>query len=154
VSREAGYVAYYPPAWHILTPKLPTLLIVNFPPSRAVKADIIPEGGAMIAVVPPPRWIHSLEPWIKYRLKASRVLSNTTTTLRPGDFRGALQITEVTYQWGLPGAETDNVDVYFDAAGKLLVAGLSYWKGDPKAKSYVEALQRMVGAIRPMKQEE
>ena len=39
---------------------------------------------------------------------------------------------------------------YFEISGRLLVANLSYWFGDPNAMKYRETLAGVVQTIRPL----
>lgn len=60
-SSEGAYSVSYPKSWHLLEPGLPTLYISSFPPSRRVKAVIVPANGATISIVPPPAGVKNIE---------------------------------------------------------------------------------------------
>ncbi len=147
VSTVASYVVYYPESWYILQPDLRTLYIINFPPSQRVKAVVLPEGGASIAIVPPPNGATTIEEWIRRdgttRTRVSRVFLTITTMASSKP----LPVTEVMSQWGDTREESEEVDSYFEISGHLFGARLIYWKGDPSREEYRRVLHKMLETI-------
>src|SRR5580698_7084434 len=68
-SSTGGYLVKYPETWHQFPPRLPTLFIVNFPPSQRAHAVVLPEGGASIAVTPAPIGVSNAEEWYARDIK-------------------------------------------------------------------------------------
>lgn len=146
VSLKGGYIAYFPKSWHVLTPGLPTLEISSFPPSRAVRAVVVPDnGGATISIAPPPAGITNVEQWIANGV--SKVRSRDSLILHRTDSNGSLHISEVVYE-SIEGPDT--VSWYFEISGRLLVANLSYWRGDRNAQKYRQVLREMIEVIVPL----
>jgi hypothetical protein len=148
VSVEGGYIAYFPKSWHVLPPSLPTLYICNFPPSRTVRAVIVPENGAMISIVPPPEGVTSIEQWVRRDSEVTRVQSRNSITLQRAESTAPLRIEEVI---SLSIEGPDTVSWYFELSGHLLTANLSYWNGDRNAKKHREVLREMVERIRTLR---
>ena len=141
-SAVGAYVLYYPPAWHTFV-DLPTLDIYNFPFRRSVVARL-PDGGAGIAVVPPPPYIKTLEEWIKDDNILNRQTSRKTISLPSGSKE---PVAEVTYSVD-DGMES--VSCYFELSGHPLVARLLYWKGDSKANEYRHLLHTIIESAQPL----
>jgi hypothetical protein len=139
-SAAGGYVAYYPSNWYRFPPSnSPMLNIYDFPFSRA-GGGVLPDGGASIALVPPPPRIATIEDWIKADDLFGRESMNSVTLQRTLS-KKPLPVTEVIS----PGPEgMENVNCYFDISGKLLVARLEYWKGDPSAMRYRAVLHQLI----------
>jgi hypothetical protein len=149
VSTVGGYAVNYPSSWRLLNPDLPTLEIVNFPSSQQVRAVILPRNGAMIAIVPAPGGIRSIEDWIKTDFeKTGKVSTSARTLQRTIASKQPLQVTEVSGQWGQDVQETgEDINDYFEISGRLFVARLSYWKGDPNAAQHREVLRTILESI-------
>jgi hypothetical protein len=147
VSVKGGYIAYFPKSWHLLEPGLPTLDIANFPPSRMVRAVVVPDGGATISIVPPPQGVTTIEQWVGRDSRVTRVQSRRSITLQVPDSTEPLGIEEVIY---LSTEGPDTVSWYFGISGRLLVANLSYWFGDPNATKFREVLREVVQTVRPL----
>lgn len=145
VSVQGGYTAHFPKSWYVLEPHLPTLYISNFRPSRAVRGVVVPENGATISVVPPPKGISSVQQWIN--LAVTRVRSKNLITVQRFDTNPPLRVTEVVFE-SIEGPET--VSWYFELAGRLLVANLSYWNGDANEQKYRQVLREMIEVIAPI----
>jgi hypothetical protein len=147
VSEEGGYIAYYPRSWHFLGPKLPTLYIATFPFSKVITGTIIPGWGATISIVPPPAGVTTISEWIKRDRAVMPVESEKSFTVQRPPPKPPLHVTEVTFE---PIEGVGGVNWYFDLSGRLLVARLSYYKGNPKADRYRQALLDMVRLIAPL----
>jgi len=147
VSPDGGYVAFYPKSWHVLQPGFPMLYICNFPPSRRVRAVIVPENGATIGVISPPEGVSSIDQWIGRVSPAIRVRSRNSITLRMPEPAAPLRIEEVNY---LSIEGPDCTSWYFEISGRLLKADLSYWSGDPKAEKYRQVLGEIIQTITPL----
>jgi hypothetical protein len=145
VSQQGHYVVRYPKSWYLLQPGLPTLYISSFPPSRAVRAVIVPENGATISVVPSPDGIKDVEQWIARDGAAMQVKSRGTIVLRKSESDKPLNISQVLFE-SIEGPDTTRW--YFELPGLLLVANLSYWKGDPNAEKHRQVLRDVVESAR------
>ena len=146
VSAQAGYVAYYPGSWYILEPSLTTLYISSFPPSKAVRAVIVPENGATISVAPPPAGIREIERWVARDIAVRRVRSRSSITLQRSEPNPPLHVTEVVFE-SIEGPDTTSW--YFDVSGRILVANLSYWRGGSNEEKYRQVLREMLLVIAP-----
>jgi hypothetical protein len=147
VSETAGYAVYFPDSWHILPPDLPTLYIVNFPPSQRARAVILPKGGAAIGVVPPPKGVATIEDWVKKDTTRAVVESKDYLTLTRKDSGEPLQVTEVVSRRNDTGEENGGVDCYFEVSGHLFVARLIYWQGNPNVESYRQVLHKIIESL-------
>lgn len=151
VSVKGGYTVDYPDTWHVMDRSMPTLYIVNFPPPKRVRAVVLPEEGASIAIVPPPDGVSDAGRWLSRDLKPlTEEVSKTRLDLRTADTREPLDTTEVVLRWGSPGPQFEGVNSYFLASGHLLSARLTYWKGDTRAPEYRETLHRIIESLRPI----
>jgi len=121
-SRKGGYAAYYPGSWHVLAPSPPTLYISSFPPSRSVRAVIVPEDGATISVAPPPAGVTSIAQWIARASAVTPVQSKQSFTIERTGPKAELTVTEVLHE-RTEGPRTTSW--YFNLSGHLLVANLS-----------------------------
>lgn len=146
VSAEAGYVARFPKSWHLLEPGLPTLYISSFPPSRALRAVIVPNDGATISIVGAPAGVRDIHSWIDRDTGPRQVRSRTDRSLESTNPKLPLQITEVVRE-SIDGPET--VSWYFDFSGHPLKANLSYWGDDPSAEKYRQVLRDIVRSLTP-----
>lgn len=146
-SEQGSYVAYYPSSWHILEPKLTTLYICSFPPSQAVRAVIVPENGATISIAPPPPGVRDVAQWVASDTAAHGVRSRRLITLQRSGSNPALHVTEVIFE-SIEGPDTTSW--YFDLSGHLLVANLSFWKGNPNAENYRQVLRKILLVIAPL----
>jgi len=148
VSVSAGYVAYYPPSWRLLGADLPTLYVVNFPASRQERGNLLPPGGASIAVVPPRRPTNSIDAWIAHDIRGTNERIRSAIQLKRAVSGTSIQVTEVVSTWGLRGDENESMGCYFEISGKLLAVQLDYLRGDQNARQYAEVLHRIVEEIR------
>jgi hypothetical protein len=153
VSAEGGYVARYPIGWQLLSPNLPTLLVVNFPPSRSVKGVVLPRGGASVAIVPPPTGITGIEAWIYRDSKSREQESRSDIILQRTPSRQPLKLTEIKSQWGEPGEKSESVDSYFEISNRVLAGRLQYWKGDLNADQYRRVLHEIVEHVTVLHEE-
>jgi hypothetical protein len=148
VSMSVGYVAVYPEAWYLLPPKLPTLRIGNFPPSRAVKAVVLPPGGALISILPARSDITSIEQWAAVAgPPPAQVVSRQSLTLRWHDSKLPFEVAEMI-STSLEGQES--VLWCFRFSGRLLEAHVTYWQGDSNAVLYRRVLGDIVERLRPL----
>ena len=147
-SVASGYTAHYPPHWSPLFPDEPSMEIVNFPPSKRVKAVILPANGALINIVRPPKSVATTEQWIEYHSAATGVQSKNTLLL-PRASQEPIKVTEVVLQ-PIEGQET--VFCYFELAGRLLEGHVTYWKGDPNAAQHLQVLHDVIENIKPLAQ--
>ena len=148
VSTQGGYIAYYPQGWHILEPSPPTLYICNFPASRAVRAVIVPENGATIGIASPPAGVTTLAQWLDWDTAAPhRVRSRGSFVLQRTRPNPTLRVSEVVSE-SIDGP--DSVSWYFDVSGRLLVARLNFWRGDPNEGKYRQVLREMLQVLAPL----
>lgn len=147
-SIRGGYVVDYPSTWQVLDRSLPTLYIVNFPPSHRIHAVTLPRGGASIAVVPPPSGVLNAEQWSARDVKPGMsTLSKANIVLTRPATGASLNVTQAELTWGRPGVEFENVNCYFVVSGHLFVGRLTYWKGDSKAAEYLRVLHEVIESL-------
>jgi hypothetical protein len=150
-SVQGKYIVDYPSTWHVLERSLPTLYIVNFPPPQRVHAVTLPQGGASIAVVPPPNGVVGAEQWAARDLKPGMDLVSKANLVLTKRVAGApLEVTEVHLTWERPAPEFETVDCYFVISGHLFAGRLTYWKGDSKAAEYRRTLHEVIESLRPL----
>jgi hypothetical protein len=147
VSREGGYVVYFPETWQELFPGSPTLEIVNFPPSQRVRAVVLPDAGASISVAPAPKNTTVIDEWIANNFQPGEVKSKTPVTLPRAASRERLQVTEVEWQEDSTGIAMQGVDCYFKISGHLFLGRLEYWKGNTNSTRYLQLLHDMLERI-------
>ncbi len=144
ISSDGAYSVSYPKSWHLLEPGLTTLYISSFPPSRRMKALIVPANGATISIVPPPAGVKDIERWIARATE--KVSSRNSLTLQLLGSKTQLAIMEVNYE-SIEGPDTTSW--YFEIAGRLLVANLSYWRDDPNRGKYRQVLREVIESVKP-----
>jgi hypothetical protein len=144
-SSQGGYIVSYPKSWHLLEPGLSTLYISSFPPSRRVKAVIVPANGATIAIVPSPAGTKDIKQWIARDAAITKVRSRTSLTLQRAQPEKQLAIVEVNFD-SIEGPDTTSW--YFEIAGRLLVANLSYWREDPNREKYRQVLREVTESVK------
>lgn len=149
ISEEGGYIAYYPPGWHVFPPSnAPQMNIYNFPFSRS-GGGVLPDGGASIALLTPPTGVASEEQWIDRNSKHEKDQSKELLVLRRAGTETPIQVTQVISRSDGDSSEEqfEGVDCYFEISGKLFVARLTYWKGDPKAENYRQTLHGVIQRV-------
>src|SRR5580698_4365811 len=103
-SSSGGYVVRYPGSWHQFPPRLPTLSILNFPPSQRVRAVVLPEGGAAISLTLAPAGVSNTEEWYARDVKPGmHSVTRTEIVLARSAGTDALYATEVDFSRGLSG---------------------------------------------------
>lgn len=149
VSKEGGYIAFYPSSWHTFPPRqASTLMVFNFPFSRA-GGGVLPDYGASIAVAPSPRQFSTLDQWLQFDRTGKRLGSRNVMTLRRVISGAELEVTEIaSVVWEDGGNELDGFDWYFEISGMLFSARLTYWKGDTRAEQYRQVMREMVERVR------
>lgn len=149
ISSQGGYVVSYPKSWHLLLPDLPTLLISSFPPSRRVRAVIVPANGATVSIVPAVAGVKDIEEWIARDNAIIKIKSRNSFTLQRKQVEAPLNIVEVNFE-SIEGPDTTSW--YFELAGRLLVANLSYWRDDPNWENYRGVLRKVAQGIEALPQ--
>jgi hypothetical protein len=113
-----------------------------------VRAVVLPTGGADISVLAPRSGITTVEQWISSGgPPEAQVESRRSITLERPALRMPLRVAEVVSE-SLEGQET--VSWCFELSDRLLVANLSYWKGDSNAQKYRQILSAMIQTIAPL----
>lgn len=149
ISKEGGYIAYYPPGWHVFPPSsTPQMVIYNFPFSQS-GGGVLPNGGASIALISAPDGVVSEEQWIARNSKREKDQSRELLELRRVGSKVPIQVTQVISQSGADssGEQFAGVDCYFEISGSLFTARLTYWKGDRRADHYIETLHNVIERI-------
>jgi hypothetical protein len=145
-SKRFGYSVCYPATWFLLDPSIDPAGIVNFPPSRRVRAVVIPAGGALVVVTGAPENIEGVRDWI----------ARDRNNLEPAPERtygvccyggGPVQVTETTLHSAIPPISVTVTD-YLSLGGKLFSASLVYWAGDPHARRYLDVLHAVAGHLK------
>ena len=144
VNRAGRYAISYPVGWHIFPPSHDSALhLCNYPVST-VAGGILPERGATIHIQLAPRSVKSLGAWIEFSKKSTPdELSRAQVHLYRGKSRIELIATEIISRgWGEQdiGHYEEDVDCFFDISDYIFRMRLSYWKGDPDSKAYVQAM--------------
>jgi hypothetical protein len=156
VSKDDGYIAYYPSTWHRFPPlDSMGLNVYNFPFTRS-GGGVLPADGASIAVVPSPPGTATVEQWHREdRRESLRFGTRGVISLRRASSGASLEVTEITLKvWEDGGYQMDGIECYFTLPGKLLSIRLQYWKGDPHAEEYRRVLHQMVERIRSIREPE
>lgn len=154
-STEAGYSVSYPAEWYRFPRSLPTLFILSFAPSQRARADVIPPGGASIAVTAPPDGVSTLEDWCARDLVPSEtVLTKTPLALTRAADGTLVQAVEVDTTRGRPGVQKESIICYFAVSGHIFSARLNFWRGDKKSAEYVQTLHGIVTSLSSTSKEE
>lgn len=150
-SRRYHYGARYPSGWYLDPTRIGDILdIISFPPSKAVHAVYLPSGGAEITLVPQeavdqnhhPR---TLQGWIDSDMKRRTGAAKRDLEI-DGPF-GKLRITEIKRQHCAVAPCLQSINWYFQFEGRLFVATLSYWAGNPRADKLIQALNGIVRSL-------
>ena len=151
ISAKSAYTVRYPGQWHLLEPELDTLNIVNFPPSRRVKADVLPSASAMIAIVPAPESIRSIDDWIEADGKSRRQGKSISLDI-PTSNGEPLRVLEVNSEWGDASDARRETSCYFRLSRRLFVARLTCWKNDSRMPELKSLLHELIATITPAKE--
>lgn len=146
-------MAYYPPGWYVFPPlNAPEMNIYNFAFSRSGGA-VLPNGGASIALLTPPKGIASEEQWIDRNSKHEKDQAKERLVLRHAGSDAPIQVTQVISRSDGDGSgeQFEGVDCYFEMSGKLFAARLTYWKGDPKSENYRQTLHGVIQRVTLLK---
>jgi len=149
LSKDGGYIAYYPSGWHVFPPSnIPQMVIYNFPFSRS-GGGVLPNGGASIAVLAPPKGVTSEKQWIDRNGKHAKNQARERLVLRHVRSDAPIQVTQVISRSDDDGSDDqfEGVDCYFEISGRLFAARLTYWKGDPKSEDYRQTLHGVVQRV-------
>ncbi len=146
-SKRLGYSVCYPASWFLLDPGIDPADIVNFPPERRVKAVIIPENGALVTVVGPQEGVTSVADWVRHDLRGraprtQRTIEISCSRLFP------LEVIETSQSELAVAPFLVSVNDYFVVDGRLFLARLLYWEGDPAARNYIGVLHQVIRTMR------
>ena len=148
-SQTHGYALQYPQSWR---PQIASDIfsIYNFPASRAVRAVVLPEGGAGINVVTssqavrdPEKLPKSLDDLVALDNAHHRIIGRGTAEIDDG--RRKLSVIEVKT---ICCDDQESVKWYFEIDSHMFVARLFYWKVDPNADKLRETLKQIVLSLK------
>jgi hypothetical protein len=147
-SRSANYDVEYPATWTPVLRSLPTLYIVNFPPSKRVRAIVLPEGGASIAVVSAPTGVSNSEQWLARDAKPLTQIVSVSKVAISAPNGAHVDTMEALLTWPVPNPMFEGVNSYIAVGGHLFSGRLTYLKGDANAPQYLDTLRRVLGSLR------
>lgn len=133
-SQTQGYVLQYPSSWypHIVED---VFYIENFPPSRAVRAERLPPGGAGIKVLTASRLINgqrelpkTLEEWSAIGVGRRTVIQKRPITITRG--QRVLSVIEVKTLCCAVAPFQESIEWFFEVDGQMFVGLVVYWQGD------------------------
>ena len=151
-SQSHGYAVEYPSRWypHILSD---VFYIENFPPSKAVRAERLPDGGAAIEILVPSQVVPkgktlpaSLDEWARVAVGRRTVLGKVTRELATGPQK--LSVLEVDTRCCAVSPYQESVEWFFEIHGKMFAGIVVYWQGDSNAGRFREILQRIVLSLK------
>ncbi len=149
VSAQHRFSAFYPPGWHLLTPDVGVLQVVNFPDSERVGGTIIPPAGAIITVGPtgyPGKTVNDVIVASLVGADGPPILDQTILTDGLGpDGCPALHEVQTYLNLGSathPVLERDTT-YYCQVHGRIFTVNLEYFRGN-RAAPMLESLARTV----------
>ena len=149
-SASHGFSLDYPRSWypHIASD---IFSINNFPPSEAIRAVVLPKGGAGINVLTSTQAVRGAQK-VPANLEDLAVLDNARQRiigrrdLKIGDGKRTLSLIEVTTACCDPIQES--VSWYFEVGTHMFVASVYYWQGEPKAEEFRGTLKEIVLSVK------
>jgi hypothetical protein len=150
-----GYTVQYPSSWR--REGIQDLFwIWNFPASRAVRGEILPDGGAGIKILVPSQAVHNLkhnpsnmEEWVAVGTGTNTVVGKRAFELDDGQRR--LAVIEVESLCCVSPPYQVSVDWFFEVGDRKFVASLFYWQSDPNADKLREVLRQVVLSLKVTK---
>jgi hypothetical protein len=128
-SEQFRYSVRYPANWRLADPK--TLLLFDFPQSRAVRGAVIPDGGASIYVTVPSELTHgreapaNLDDWVALGSEHKKITERQTLRLDRGG--RTLSVVEVgAWCCGTLPPDNETIEWFFEVDGHMFLAGLEY----------------------------
>lgn len=155
-NAEYNYSLAYPAGWHIsVVPVKAGPVLYNYSPSFNKGQGLFPLGGAEIFVLPPA----DLDSTDRRRSPEELAKENVLRFAHGGAALEKLanpgnpdisDLVRVSYDYERIEDEELQRDVifYFRFGGEPFALGLNYWKGDPKAASYDQAVLLVLKNIR------
>lgn len=145
------YSVEYPADW-FLNSTIDRFEIVSFPPEDAVRAVLLPKGGATIVILVPRQIARSdsemprtLDEWVQLGTKHQRIISRREVEIDTA--AGAATAIEArTLCCAVPPFQ-EAVEWFFMTGGQYFEATVVYWQGEPSS-GREEVLRRIVRTLR------
>jgi hypothetical protein len=146
------YSVEYPADW-FLNSTIDRFEIVSFPPKDAVRAVLLPKGGATIVILVPRQIARSdselprtLDEWVGLGTKHQRIISRREVELEtPAGTATAIEAR--TLCCAVPPFQ-EAVEWFFMTGGQYFEATVVYWQGEPNSVGREEVLRRIVRTLR------
>jgi hypothetical protein len=150
-NQKYRYTVQYPANWH------PQILedifyIENFPPSKAVRAVRLPNGGAGIRILTSSQiarghreTLSTLDDLVTLDMSGKKFAQKRILDLADG--QETLSVVEV--KTTCCGSDVfDQTAWYFQIDGRMFVARLFCWQGDPNAEKFRDTLKQIVLSLK------
>lgn len=148
VDARLPFRVEFPSSWYRLDPWATSFDIVNFHPSRRVKAVVLPDGGAEIVILLRPPAVQNLDEWIRTSRKGLTPTNRHSLRVTDAATGTDLNVLEIGYKRPqLPKPVFESLDCYFTKSGLDFAARLTYWEGDPRSEEYRRVLHEVVRRI-------
>jgi hypothetical protein len=151
-SQRLGYSVSYPVDWRAEVVS-DVFYIENFPQSKAVRAVRLPAGGAGIKILLSDQTVHNtaklpktLEEFVKLDTSHERIEENRH--LEVADRAHRIPVLEVITECCAVAPYQESVAWYFELSGRMFVASLTYWQGEPRADTFRQTLKEIVLSLR------
>jgi hypothetical protein len=151
-NKKYGYTLQYPNSWK-LQALADAFRIENFPPAKTVRAVRLPAGGASIDVMVPQQLLHqgqhiprNIDEWTILGAAKRRVLTRHQLEISNGA-RG-FAVTELKTECCAVPPFQESIEWYFAIDGRMFLASVVYWQGDPNVEKLEETLRQVVLSLR------
>jgi hypothetical protein len=151
-NKRYSYSVEYPNDW-FLDDTAGRFQLLSFPPQKAVRAVLLPEGGAVILILVPSQIARSesgqprtLEEWVGLGAKHDQVTGRRDVEIETST--GFTTAVEVKTLCCSIAPFQEGVDWYFMTGGRYFEATVTYWQGDPEARARVETMKQLVRSLR------
>jgi hypothetical protein len=145
------FTVQYPSSWRTLLENPRGIDIVNFPAAQGQHGIVLSPTGASIQVSGPPRWIHTMDDWIRGDRQGARPIEDREIPIPNPPASGCAGFRRVVWRQDADGAGKHIFlfNVYYCSIGsKLFAIGLTNWEGDPKQAELREIAYKIAQSLR------
>lgn len=154
-NTKYAYSVEYPNDW-FLDATAGRFQLVSFPPREAVKAALLPKGGAVIIILVPsqiarsePEQPRTLEGWVGLGTKHQEVTGRRNVEIETSI--GLTTAVEIRTLCCAVAPFQEGVEWYFMTGGRYFEATVMYWQGDSEAQARVETMRQLVRSLRVLR---
>ena len=138
-KSNSGYTIQYPASWHDENTGPDFLFLFDFPPSKAVRGAVIPEGGAGIKILTPSQVIHDLkqaprdlDEFVALATARDVVIQKRALEIEDGQRKLAVVEVQTLACCGGPPPHEESINWYFERDARMFLGTAFYGQDDPR----------------------